>query len=291
MKKKKESQKIIDNIYAYNSYRHFLDDYFTTLKRENRLFSYTAFTKKIGVKSANLMGLIIRAERNISLEIAEKVCDVLQLKLRKERYFLLMVKYNQAKKAIDADRYFSEMKKIKKVTGEYNLPDKQFEYYDKWYYPVIKEIVSWYPWNNDYAILAKTVSPPITKTEAKIAVEVLERIGLIEKMENGTYRQTKENICGDNVPVHRKKIIREEILNLGIQATGKFNKEERYTTFHTVSLDDERYEKAVKIIQEAEARLYELVNDIPNEEQKVYEIVFNAFPVSKQLKDSKGENV
>lgn len=274
----------IDNIYIFDNYRNFLKGYFDCVQKNNRKFTYRAFSRKVGI-SQNLISLILKGERNISPQMAELLGENINLKKRKKRYFHLMVKYNQAKKAEDADHYFSEMKKIKKITGEYTIKDEQFEYYDKWYYPVVKEFISWYPWNDDYAILAKAIVPTITTNEAKNAVEVLERIGLIKKGIDNKYRQTEQIISADNIPVHRKKLIRKEILELGTEATETFDKNERYTTFHTVSLDHEAYEEAIQIIQEAESKLSELAKNNTNNNQKVYEIIFNAFPVTKEFKE------
>ena len=274
----------IDNIYIFDNYRNFLKGYFDCVQKNNRKFTYRAFSRKVGI-SQNLISLILKGERNISPQMAELLGENINLKKRKKRYFHLMVKYNQAKKAEDADHYFSEMKKIKKITGEYTIKDEQFEYYDKWYYPVVKEFISWYPWNDDYAILAKAIVPTITTNEAKNAVEVLERIGLIKKGIDNKYRQTEQIISADNIPVHRKKLIRKEILELGTEATETFDKNERYTTFHTLSLDNEAYEEAIQIIQEAESKLSELAKNNTNNNQKVYEIIFNAFPVTKEFKE------
>ena len=66
----------------------------------------------------------------------------------------------------------------------------QFEYFDHWYHAVIRELVTFYPYVGDDAALGLMVRPPITASQVKSSIALLERLSMIRKNpETGFYEQ------------------------------------------------------------------------------------------------------
>ena len=55
--------------------------------------------------------------------------------------------------------------------------------------PVVREVVCFRNWKNDFAKIAQAIEPPITTEQAKSAVELMLKVGLLQRHRNGTFSQ------------------------------------------------------------------------------------------------------
>jgi uncharacterized protein (TIGR02147 family) len=201
----KSSKQILEMIFEYDDYRIFLKDFFNAKKREKPSFSQRYFAKKVGFNAHNFCTLVIQGKRNLSIDSIQKIISGLGLKGKSGTYFENLVYLNQAKTLDEKEHYFQRAKKIGKKTKFYQLHKDQFFFYEKWYYPVVRELVTLAEWNEDYSVLAKSVRPPISPSEAKEAVELLLNTGMVEKDKNDIYALSNEFVTSEQVPEFIKK--------------------------------------------------------------------------------------
>lgn len=284
----KSSKEILNEIYSYDNYVVFLKDYFGSLANEIKRFSYRAFSRKVGLQSPNLIGLVLQEKRTLSEENAEKIADGLGLKTRKRRYFLSLVAFNQTK-GDEADVFFKELIRIKKSSNFISVEEKQYRYYEKWYYAVVRELACMDYWGDDYSILGRSCSPSISAIEAERAVKLLLEIEMIREVDGfeGKYELVNENIISDKVPVHKKLGDRKKWLENSVESLEKYGPDIRNTQYKTFSLLKEDYNKIVKIVDEANKKIDEIVNDTSgvNGKREIYEFISNLFPVSSIEKE------
>jgi len=288
----KTSKEILHEIYTYDDYVIFLKEYFTTFKGErgNRRFSYRAFSRKVGISSPNLIGLILDNKRSLSNENAQKIANGLNLKTRKRRYFLSMVGLKHSK-GIEADKFFKEMIRIKKSSNFIHIEEKQYRYYEQWYYAVIRELACLKFWRGDYSKLGRACSPSISAIEAERAVKLLLEIDIL-KFENGEYKLSNENITSEKVPPHKKYADRKSWLSIGIDATDNYSSDIRNTQYKTINLLKSDYSKVEKIINETDKKIEAIINDSAKDEgvREIYEFITNFFPVSNIQKEIDKDN-
>jgi uncharacterized protein (TIGR02147 family) len=273
------SNKIIETIFEYDNYRIFLHDYFQAKKAEEDSFSQRYFARNAGFNSHNFCTLVMQGKRNLSKDSIQKIIKTIGLKGKTANYFEFLVYLNQAVSLEEKELYFQCLKETGKKTQFYKLNKDQFFYYEKWYYPVVREILTMQDWKCDFAALAKAVRPSISPMEAREAVELLENNDLVHKDANGKYQLVNKFVTSASIPDFIKKKARRDVLLKGIETIDTINPNEKYAAYSTVTMSKKLYEEVRGILDDTRQKILALVDEDYAAEE-VYEVVFQVFPVS-----------
>src|SRR4051812_12412781 len=160
------------DLYGYNDYRKFLKDYYEEQKERDPKFSHRYFTMKVGFSSSGYFSDVLSGKKNLSGAFMMKFAKALKLSKEEEEYFLNLVSFNQAKTLEEKNRYYEKMMTSGKVKVDVLEPDK-YEYFSKWHYAAVREILHYSSFKDDYKSLAKSLDPPISAKDARKAVELL----------------------------------------------------------------------------------------------------------------------
>lgn len=177
------------NILKYDDYRKFLQDWYAWMKDVNSVFSYRAFSKWAGFKSPNHLQLIIKGKRNITKSTLPAILKVLKLKKKGETYFELLVDFNQADTQESKARYLKELSAFYKKHGHL-LKHSQYEYLSKWYFPVVRELVTTKNFRDKPQSIAKRIGHDVTPKQVREAIEKLIELKLLKREENGFLAQS-----------------------------------------------------------------------------------------------------
>jgi uncharacterized protein (TIGR02147 family) len=183
------------NILDYFDYREYLSDVFTMLKKQRRAFSYRSFSRELGISSHNFLPRILKRERNLSDEFLPHLSAYLKLLPRETRYFETLVAFNNEKKPPLKEKFLKQLLTLRVIQEEHKIEDQKLHFFEKWYYPVIRELVSICDFKENYAFLARHCIPRITATQAKGAVEYLVDNRFIKKDDTGRYRAIDQVIA------------------------------------------------------------------------------------------------
>lgn len=269
----------MDTVYKYENYREFLKDYFSTQKEQKKNFTQKWFAKKCGFSSHSYCRMIIKGERNLSKESVEKIASAIPLKERETQYFKTLVEYQHTEDIAAKELLYKKLNILKKHTKHYNLKKEHIKYFNKWYYPVIRHIAIYAPWNGDYSILASLVIPKITKEQAKQAVSDLISMGLLHINSAGDYCQSEKVVSAEKIPPFFKLKARKEVLEKGIEAAENFDSSERYTAYTTLTFGEKSYTKATCLMDELRKNLIDIALD-ETKTSRVYKAILQLFPVS-----------
>ena len=279
-------RQIVESIFKYDDYRLFLTDYFAARKKEKPSFSQRYFAGRAGFKAHNFCTLVIEGRRNLSMGSIQKIIKGMGIKGKAATYFENLVCLNQATTLADKELYYHRLKKIGRKTQFYQLHKDQFFFYEKWYYPVIRELMTLMEWNGDFSVLAKAVRPPISPSEAKDAVELLVNTGMVKKEESRGHVLSDEFVTSAGVPEFIKKKARRDVLLKGIETIDTIAAHEKYAAYSTVTMSRALYEEVREILDETRQKILSLVaDDAPADE--IYEVVFQVFPVSRMAGNKK----
>jgi uncharacterized protein (TIGR02147 family) len=267
------------SIFDYSDYRSFLADFYNEKKAENPKFSYRFIAQHVGFKSAGHFTKIIQGKANISVSLALRFAEFLKFNKKQTDYFQSLVLYNQAKNHQDKRRQFEKIltfKNAKIVT----VHGSQYEFYEKWYYTVVREILAIVPVKDNFAELAVRIVPPITEKEAKKAIDVLERLGFIVRDEEGYYRQANPLLMADRdtTSLAIDNFVVSNI-DLARQAIDRFPKNERKLSATMLTISKATYDKIINELLEFRKHILTLAQQ-DQQPERTYQFNFQVFPVS-----------
>lgn len=273
----------IDKLFDYDDYRRFLQDYFEEQKKLRAIFSHRFFAAKAGFSSSSYCLNVIRGRFNLTPKSIGKMTKAMGLDNRQSKYFSALVEYNQAKQVEERETAWDEILQIRSQSEFTHISHDQKEYFSKWYYPVLRELVVHPDFDGDFTHLARTVDPAIATEEARSAVENMERWGLIQKKDSGKYESTSLMLDSRQIAPMDLRQIRREYVKQAIGAVESKKPIERFATFTTLAMSESSYDYAVRILEEARQKIIARAADDPVVD-KVYEMVVVAFPMSCKMK-------
>ena len=272
------------NIFSYTNYREFLKDFYQDNKSDNPRFSHRHIAAKMGFDSGYFTK-IIQGKRNISKKMISKFAVFLNLKVKESRFFEALVFYNQAKSLSDKRQYLERLLSFGKIDASV-LDKHQYELFDKWYYLAIREILAFYPFDGNYKELASRTEPPIRPKDAKKAISVLEKAGLVRKNAAGIFERVEPVwTTGTDVRSIALVNLHRSMADLGKEAFDRFERDKRSMSTLTLSISEQEYKAIEKEIEAVRQKILTMARSCEKPD-RVYQCNFNVFPLSR-LPDGK----
>lgn len=270
------------SIYTYYDYRQYISDFYQEKKALNPNYSYRLIAGKVGIDHA-LIVKIIQSQRHIGSKTIDAFASFLGLSKRQHEYFKLLVSFGKSKTDLDRKDYFEKLLAFSEIT-EKQIDSTQYEFYQRWYYTAIREIINIAPFKDDYQWLSETVRPSISVVDAKRAVKLLERLGMLTRSSNGYCFLTEQFVTtGDNWQSIAVRTFQKEACNLAAQAIDAVPKEERDISTVTVSLNAEGIDRVRKALAGLRREIIEIAATCTSVD-RACQLNLQLFPVSQTIK-------
>jgi uncharacterized protein (TIGR02147 family) len=267
------------DIYSYTNYRKLLKDYYESEKKKAPdRFSFRYFAKKAGLSSSNFFYLVMKGKRNLSYESVQKFARVLGLGRRESLFFESLVHFNQVQDPQEKHRAFEKMISFREYRASRKLLAEQYDYFSKWYYPVIRELVALADFQENPSWIAKKLGSRISREEARQALERLLELKLIIRDSDGRLQQAEPTLATDEevastavLKFHNEMI---EFGRLSLQQPAK----EREVSAQTLSLGPIQFHQVQQKIREFHREVQQLLSENGHEKpDAVYQLNFQLF--------------
>jgi uncharacterized protein (TIGR02147 family) len=277
-------------IFDYADYRDYLDAYYKDQKSRNAYFSYRYFAGKAKISSIGLYKDVVNGKQSLSRRAISKFSEAMGHSKREAEYFEAMVFFTDATTVEERKLYFERMIACHESKARI-IDASRYEYYSQWYYSAVRALLSFYPFDGvDFASLAKKLSPPIKTEQAKKAIEVLDRLGMIRKNERGCYEPSEQIITTGALQNDRRiqtlNVIsfQKSLLSLAAEAFDRYS--ERQMDMSTITLGISKETRQL-IKEEATAfrkKVLSLAENDANPEC-VYQLSCQFYPLTEPGKD------
>jgi len=165
------------------------------------------------------------------------------------------------------------------------ITEEQYQYYTRWYHPVVRSLVSKIDFQNDYSLLAKMLLPAITQAEARKSVNLLKRLGFIKQRENWKWIQISSALStGDEVSSLNVVNYHKQVSKLAEDAFDRCSKDLRDISALTLGINKSDFKKIKARIQEFRKEIMDIAKNSENDD-RVYQLNFQFFPVSKSREE------
>jgi uncharacterized protein (TIGR02147 family) len=224
--------------------------------------------------------MVLNNKRNITGELALKIAAALGLGKKEERYFLLMVEYTYTKRLESKHDILQQMLMISRTNPVRNLLPEQFEFYDKWFYSVIRELVEvMCVTDSNTDQIAELLEPQLKPREVRQALDILTRLKLIHKNEKGQYKRNDVLIsCGEDI---RSVVIgkyQSAMIELAGTALQKVPREQRDFSTVTLSIDNDAFLQIKDRCSRFRKEILDIASRVENPDS-IVQVNIQCFPV------------
>jgi uncharacterized protein (TIGR02147 family) len=273
------------SIFSYISFRDFLRDAYMERKAGHPAFSYRFIAGRLGISASTVLR-IIQGSRNLNQKLIEPLAGVFKLGKRETAYFSLIVNLGQARSEQEKNLFLEKAMAFNKSEVLTLLAD-QYELFNSWKYIAIRELLSHYRFCGDFRALARMCEPQISAPEAKSAVALLVRLGVVRKDAKGCFRPTDKFVtAGENWKSIAIANYQKSTIALAGEAIERFAAEERDISTLTVNLSA----KGLGIVKEKIRCLRKEILEVENMDgdcDRVFQVNFQIFPLTKSSQGSR----
>lgn len=278
------------DIYSYTNYRLFLQSALHALKEQDRKFSQRYIAQKLGLKSSGWLADVVAGRKNLSMETLRSLCDFLELNQREKAFFETLVFYSQAESNEEKHRHYEHLLSFREVSADL-LGKDRFEYFSQWYPMVLREWMLVEPFQGKHEQLAQKTLPPIQTEEVAQALDLLSKLGMIEKHVGGKQMPTAVHVKkqSDFDRMHYFTHMRTSISH-GLWALENIPKEERDLSTMMGALSDSSFKeicediaalrRKIATLSEKECRERRITQK--TESMRVYQFVFQGYPMTQK---------
>lgn len=278
----------MNNELRAQNFRLFLQDKLLERCRKNPGYSLRAFAKHLDTDFSALAKMM-KGQRPIGNRMIEKFGLRLGLSALEVQQFLDARKQHRrkAKRAL--------LSGTRPAAGAEAAPDYQqvavdsFKIISDWYHYGILELLRLDHFEADPIWISKTLG--ITINEARIAIERLQRVGILEITDEGKWIDHsggRSTTLGADYTTAAFRNLQKQVLEKAIEALIDYGMEERDQSSMTMAIDS-------RLLPEAKERLKTFRRELAaflsrgERHDRVYHMSLSLYPVSKKVQQTKSE--
>jgi uncharacterized protein (TIGR02147 family) len=268
------------NVFEYSDYRKFLRDWYEAAKKSGGTLSYRSFAQRAGLKSINFYKFVMDGIRNLTADSAAKFAAGLKLNKQETEFFKGLVFYTQATTHEEKNRRYQDLLRSRKYSQLKPIERDQYEYYATWYHPVVRELIASKDFDGTFAWIAGRLSPSITPAQAEKSVELLEKLGFIERTEHGRWKQASSIVStGAELKSHVVHNYHKIVLDLAKRVIDEMPPERRDVSTMTLGVARGRITELKKLIQNFRQEILKAVAS-DTEPEEVVQLNIQMFPLT-----------
>jgi uncharacterized protein (TIGR02147 family) len=267
-------------VFEYGDYRRFLADLYAHEKAARYGFSVRVFARRARIRSSNYLRLVIDGKRNLSREMAAQFAAGCQLFGNEADFFCELVEYCQAKTTAERTRSYERLARFRQFRAVRQLDGPQAEYHSTWYLPAIRELCRRPDFVEDARWIARQLLPRISPPQAKRALALLLRLGLLERGEDARLRQAAPLVTTGVGPLgHHIFNYHHMMLERAGHALDHVAHDEREVSCITVCVSEAQLHELKQRVRAFRRELLQQA-ELGNTPERVVQVNFQLFPMS-----------
>jgi uncharacterized protein (TIGR02147 family) len=249
-------------IFAFEDPIDYLNYEFRERQKRNARFSLRAWARQVGYENPSLLSDVLKKERRLKLELAEKLAANLSLKGKPKRYFELMVLLQSSQTELEKKMYGKMLRSIRpakaRTLNEFSLD--LFSLTADSYHWAILELTQLKDFFSDESYIFERLKGSVDRKAIRDAVERLVRLGLLTRNENGALARasSEPTFMRNKLPAESVRTYHEQVIEKAKASVREQSPEERYLRGTTLALKEEDYDRACEIIRSAHKQILAL---------------------------------
>jgi hypothetical protein, TIGR02147 len=277
---------MMKSVVEYKDYRQYILDYYGERKRSSA-FTWREFARLAGFASGSYLKLVCDGKTRLLEEGAKKTALAMGLLGFEYDYFILMVRYENAKTDAQKKKCFEEMRALSEAHHVKILGCDLYTFYETWKHSVVRELAVAMPGAKPNEI-AKVCRPAISAADVSASLSFLTKAGLLTRDIKGNYHQTNRSLTTGRLNVVAVAVhsLLRQMGEFALEALDKLPISERHFSGITMGVTAESYAKVVEELAKCRRRIVSIVSSAKKVE-KVCRLNMQLFPLTENInKDS-----
>lgn len=262
-------------------YRVWLNEALRRRRRNHPARTAKALALLLEIDPAHL-SRVLAGQKHLAMRHTAPLARFLELTPIQTRFLEALMRHNTSPTVAEANRYFLEMQGIRGAFQQTIRSDDAQEYFSSWIHPVMRTLLSLVEFRgNAWARLASMFRTKVDPERAKSSVELLERLGLIERDARGILRATAGTVSsGEAWEGDAVRKFQGETIALSGELLESIPRSERDVSTLTLPASRARMDELRDRIRQFRQETMAWARDLP-EEDCVVQLNIQLFPVAE----------
>jgi uncharacterized protein (TIGR02147 family) len=259
-----------------HNYREFLK---ASLSDKQKGLSLTAFSKKLGL-STSFLSEVLSGKKSLSVEMALRIAMKIELTDTETQYLCLSVQLEQEEDQSLREELLKRLSSIDASCTVHDLSLDLFKIIADWYHFAILELTHVSGLRLSAAVAAQSLG--ISKLDAEVAIERLERLELLERDQKGRYKKAQNYILSQSqTPNAALKRYHRGILEKAIESIDAQTPKQRMSATDILPIDSKYLKEVDKLSQEFTSAVFKL-SEKSSVKDSVYALSVHFFKLNKE---------
>jgi uncharacterized protein (TIGR02147 family) len=275
------------SVFHFLDAREFLRRAYDVEKRRNPALSHRYIARTMAAGSSSFFKDVLNGRARLSPPRVAKFAKIFRLTRPETEYFENLVLYTQAESEDEKERCLRRLTQGSPARRHALLEAFQLEYVKKWHYAAVREYLALEAFKGDYEALAAGLRPAITPAEAKEAVQLLLKLGLVRKNAQGGIEKVDDVVTtGPSADRESLKSGIRANLELALRALDDVSSDLRPFSYLTLSVSEESFDFIREKLRAVRREILDVVTR-DTAVDRLYQLNFQLFPISKTVKRRK----
>ncbi len=271
----------MDSIFSYTDYRRYLLDYFQARKASNPRYSLRMLADRAGFKARDYLLRVMNGKRNLSPTGANQLCKLFRFSEKQSEYFHTLVLFNQAGTTLEKEELLVRLSTMQKYGKHQRLRSDQSEYLSAWYHSAIRSLLPVTDFGEDYDKIARLMDPPLTAKQVRDSVDLLLRLGLLQRGAKGRYAVTQMALStGDEVASVGVARFHKATMDLAKRSIDKHSSAARDISGLTMSVSQSGFNRIKSEIRSFRKKIMAIATN-DSKEEMIYQLNLHLFPLTR----------
>ena len=272
------------DIADYTDYRCFLKAFYEDAKAKAP-FTYQRFSDLAGIKSKGYLHNVMKGSRKLDTSCVLGLAKAMKLDKHETEYLECLVGMDNARTLDERNHFHERLRAIRskgrKAWQPQILRNDQYDYFAKQHYTVVRGILGLAPFKEDYALLGRNLRPRLTLSQARDAVHLLLRLGLVRRTELGVVELVDKTIATPReVSSLAVQNYHRQAGELAMKALNDLPSDKRNFASMTLGISSRGYKMVVDEMLQLRRRLLKMA-EADEGADRVYQLNLQLFPVSR----------
>lgn len=246
------------DIYQYDDFKPYLADLYRYLACEKKGYTQRLFAAHAGFANPGYLNDVVKGRRKLSNAAAHKMIAAFGLAAPEAKFFLLLVAYQQAKRADWKTSFYQRLLYCRSRSSFVRLNPSLVKYYQDYRYALIRNAVAACDFRGDFVKLAAFFDPALQPGLVERYVHDLQEWGLIRRETNGSFTVSSDLVEPPKTLLHLVKEANKEWVRQSLEAADRLSAEQRHISTMIVAVGKKNYALIQKKIETLRAEIFEL---------------------------------
>lgn len=272
-------------IFDYLDYRDLLKEAYEERKLANPMYSYRMLAEYLGLDTSNIFR-ILQKDAHLPARCQSRALEFLNLTGRSAEYFVLLIAYGRERNAKAKQSILEGAMALRDVSRRH-LDDQELSFYSEWWVVALRSLLEVKGGRAVPSDLARSLNPAISEKDAKTALELLQKLGLVKKASSGRLVLSDLHLAASGKPadVHGVRRYQKQILSMASDSMERFDPKLRDISTLTLVVDDYAFSEIREMLRECRRQIQKCVEEArhPN---RVMQLAMAFFPLSNAEDES-----